>query len=146
MRSIDSAVTSATTPLLEVLTPTRYRAVRTAWERSLGAAHGPSRNLIEAMREAINAVEGLARIVSGSHSSTLGEIIRALKGTGKLSPTIAKSLEAVWGFTNTTPGIRHGAATEVDIPSRDARFILESCEAAVRLLLDLDIPGSGAPV
>ncbi len=139
-RRLEESSPSAASPLIESLTPARYRAVRAAWVRSQAAAHGPSRNLPEAIREAINAVEGMARIVSGAYTDTLGGIIQKLRSAGRLNPTIARSVEAVWAFTNNTPGIRHGAAKEVEIHNRDARYILESCESAVKLLLDLDTP------
>ncbi|MEO6331583.1 MAG: hypothetical protein ABIP09_03375 [Gemmatimonadaceae bacterium] len=135
---------TSSAPLGLLLASPRYEPVLQAWSRSQEAAHGESRDFVLADREAINAVEGLARIVTGRHSDTLGDLIKVLKAEFGLNPAIAKSLDSVWGFTNTWPGVRHGAATLVTLGADDARFILDSCDAAIRLLLGIDGRAPGA--
>lgn len=141
---VDKPKASDVTPLSALLATPRYDGVAAHWNRAHEYAHGPHRDLANAAKEAICAVEALARVVTGRHSDTLGELIKVLKGSYGLNPAIAKSLEGVWGFTNTWPGIRHGAPVANDLSKDDARFVLDSSDAAIRLLLAID-RGSGAP-
>jgi hypothetical protein len=82
-------------------------------------------------------VEGLARIVTGQTQDTLGDPIKHLKATGKLNGAMAKTLEGIWGLTSNAPGVRHGSAEPVDFAERDAQFVFETSEAALRYLLEL---------
>lgn len=93
-----------------------------------------------AAKEAISAVEGMARIVAGDPAATLGDLISRLRGQGRLNPALARALDAVWGFASTSPGVRHGATGPVTITLDEADFVLGTSRAALGLLLSLDTP------
>ena len=84
------------------------------------------------------AVEGMARVLTGNHSGTLGEITKQLKATKDLDAALGKLLETLWGFTSNAPGVRHGAPAAIDIPEREVQFVLDTSQAALRLLLEMD--------
>jgi hypothetical protein len=89
------------------------------------------------VKEAICAVEGVARIVTGRPSQTLGDLIKELRSKGKLDGAIAKAFEGLWGFASSAPGVRHGSGS---IAEAEARLCVDMAKAAVTYLLTLDVP------
>ncbi len=88
-----------------------------------------------AAKEAISAVEALARRKCDTDSATLGECLKQLKKKKRIHPALSDSLEKLWGFTNQSPGVRHGSHDAPEITIDEARFVLSVCQAAVQLLL-----------
>lgn len=121
-----------------LLSPPRYAGPAAHWQKSNEFASGDQRDLPNAAKEAICAVEGLARIVTGAREDTLGELIKKLKTSHSVNPAMAKTLEGLWGFTSNSPGVRHGGATPATIGEGEARYVVDGCEAALRFLLTLD--------
>lgn len=124
--------------LLAQLQAPRYAGTREHWLKALDFAHGPKRDLANAAKEAVCAVEGMARLLAKDDSSTLGELVKSLKLSGKINPAVAKSLEALWGYTSNEPGVRHGSPTPPTIGEDETQFVLDSAHAALRLLLEQD--------
>jgi hypothetical protein len=125
-------------PIAALLSPPRYAGPAAHWQKADEFARGDQRDLPNAAKEAICAVEGLARIVTGAHTDTLGELIKKLKTSHNVKPAMAKTLEGLWGFTSNSPGVRHGGATPATIDEGEARYVVDGCEAAIRFLLTLD--------
>jgi hypothetical protein len=86
--------------LLSQLQAPRYSGPREHWTKALDYSQGAKRDLANAAKEAVCAVEGMARVLTGSHSSTLGDLIKQLKTTKDLDPALGKLLETLWGFTS----------------------------------------------
>lgn len=116
----------------------RYAGPLEHWNRSTSAAAAANPDWMSAAREAVSAVEALAKTVTGMHSATLGDCLKELRGSGRVHPGVVKAIEGVWGFANTTPGLRHGSQTSLTISRAEAEFVISSCEPAARLLLELD--------
>ena len=121
-----------------LLSAPRYAGPAEHWKKSADFARGDQRDLPNAAKEAICAVEGLARIITGAHSDTLGDLIKKLKTSHNVNAAMAKTLEGLWGFTSNSPGVRHGGATPATIDDNEARYVVDGCEAALRFLLTLD--------
>lgn len=121
-----------------LLAAPRYAGPAEHWRKAQEYSRAETRDLANAAKEAVSAVEGLACILINDHKASLGEAIKQLRVSRKLDPALAKSLEAVWGFTSNSPGVRHGAATPSKITLVEARWVMDSCEALIRLLLPLD--------
>lgn len=124
--------------LMMQLAAPRYAGPLEHWNKANNFVFGPSRDTANAAKEAICAVEGLARIVTGRTQETLGDLIKHLRATGKLNGAMAKTLEGIWGFTSNAPGIRHGSSQPVDLADHDAQFVFDASEAALKYLLNLD--------
>lgn len=133
-----AGITATGATISSLLSPPRYAGPADHWKKSADFARGDQRDLPNAAKEAICAVEGLARIVTGAHSDTLGDLIKKLKTSHNVNPAMAKTLEGLWGFTSNSPGVRHGGATPATIDDNEARYVLDGCEAALRFLLTLD--------
>ncbi len=133
-----AGITATGVTISFLLSPPRYAGPADHWKKSADFARGDQRDLPNSAKEAICAVEGLARIVTGAHSDTFGDLIKKLKTSHKVNPAMAKTLEGLWGFTSNSPGVRHGGATPATIDDNEARYVLDGCEAALRFLLTLD--------
>jgi hypothetical protein len=130
-------VGSATDPAVLLAAP-RYAGPAEHWRKAEAFAQGSTRDLANAAKEAVCAVEGLAKIVTGEHTLSLGELIKELTSRFNIDGALAKSLSSLWGFASNSPGVRHGGARTATIGDREAQFVLESSAAAIRLLLALD--------
>lgn len=118
----------------------RYAGPREHWVRADRAMSQSPSDFAGAARESVNAVEGLAKIIVDNPTATLGDCIKLLKQLKNLDGALAKSLEALWGFANTSAGFRHGGHVTSSLSLPQAEYIIESCETASRLLLSLDLP------
>lgn len=89
-----------------------------------------------AIKEAISAVEGLAKIISNDEDGTLGSMLNTFKNNGMhLHPYIADGWKKLYHYTSDEDGIRHAA---VDFPKNDldiARYFVISCSAFINLLI-----------
>jgi hypothetical protein len=120
----------------------RYAGPRQHWIESLAAMRTTPARATHAAREAILALEGLAKTVAESPNETLGGCIKVFKKRGLLDSATANSLEALWGLVNMTQGLRHGAMEDQALPQPQAEYIIGVSEAALRLLFSLDTPGN----
>ena len=124
--------------LAHQLSAPRYRGPYEHWAKVMNFMSAAGRDPANAAKEAICAVEGAARLVTGEHSATLGDLLKTLKGKHAINSAMVKSIEGLWGFTSNEPGVRHGAATSQTINYDQARYVVDSAEAALRFLLTLD--------
>jgi len=97
--------------LLALLSPPRYAGPRGHWQKSISFSTADRRDPEHALKEAVCAVEGLCRLLTGQATATLGELIKDLRSSGRIDPALAKTLDGIWGYASNAPGVRHGAAT-----------------------------------
>lgn len=116
----------------------RYDGPREHWIRVDHAMSQSPPDCLAAAREAVNGVEGLAKVVTGSPTSTLGACIKLLEKGGRLDGALAAGLESLWRFANAN--FRHGAAASRSLPRAETDYVIQSSEAAMTLLLTLDSP------
>jgi hypothetical protein len=116
----------------------RYDGPRGQWDRVIALLRAEKPDLFAAAKEAVGAVEGLARILIGSETSTLGESIKKLRTAGHLHSSTARALEAFWAMANTVPGLRHGSHTPESIADVEVQYLIDNAEAAIQLLVRLD--------
>jgi hypothetical protein len=120
------------------LSAPRYAAVLQSYQKSVGFAFGQERDLHNATKEAISALESIAKIVSGHHSDSLGQALKHLSESKRLDPALSKAVQALWGYASRKPFVRHGGVRPEDIEEGEARFVLDVSTGAIELLLSLD--------
>ena len=83
------------------------------------------------IKESISAVESIAKEITGKDKS-----LNALTQELKLPPALKTGLDALYNWTSTEDGIRHGA-TGKSLPSdqKTARFMLIICSAFVHYII-----------
>jgi len=116
----------------------RYNGPCQHWRSAQSLLASEEPNYAKAAHEAVNAVEGLCRIILDQPSITLGDALKILKQRKLLHPTLAKSIEGLWGFASAEPGVRHGAARLLAVKPHEAQYVVEACDATLVLLLALD--------
>jgi len=121
-----------------LLKSSRYAGPMAHWHEAQRLLDLDQPDAAGAVHEAVSAVEGMARLILGDSSITLGKAVESLRQTNLVHPALAKCLEGVWGYSSAVPGIRHGAAGPVTLQNREAVFVVNTCEAALRLLVELD--------
>lgn len=123
-------------PLREKLSAQRYVATGRAWAKAqhlLTSGH----DYANAIKEAVGAVEALARIVVAKPVATLGEAIKELRAADRIEAPLLKGVEELWGWTSGEPGVRH-AALEEPLEMSRVRYCFALSEAALHLLLAAD--------
>lgn len=73
------------------------------------------------IRESINAVESVARLVDPKASKTLGPALNSLERSGKLHPALKSAFNKIYGYTSDEEGIRHPLITSADSPASPGR-------------------------
>ena len=86
------------------------------------------------IKEAISAVESIARVVSGRDKATLGDALQAIEKSGQLHPALKKGFLKLYGYTSDEQGIRHAMLDEPNLTAADARYFLVSCSSFVNYL------------
>jgi hypothetical protein len=121
-----------------LLAAPRYRGPQEHWQKAQAFMSAGARDFANAAKEAICAVEGTARLVMHDASATLGELLKRIKNEANVNRAIIRSIEGLWAYTSSEPGIRHGAASDHDVTFEDAQYVLGSAEAAIKFLLSID--------
>ena len=125
-------------PIEEQLVAPRYAAVQMAWRKARDLLDAPQPDYPNASKEAVSAVEQLARIVTGKPSATLGDAIKDLRSSGRIQAPLLKGIEEIWGWASDTPSVRHGASAALMVDESTGRYIVAQSLAAIALLLSVD--------
>lgn len=128
----------ARVPVTEQLMAPRYAAVLASWDRATTSARATGDERVQAIRDAIGAVEQLTRIATKSPTATLGACIATLKREKRVAEPLLRGVEEIWGWTSNTPGLRHGASASEQPTSAETEYCLKLSEGALVLLLSLD--------
>jgi hypothetical protein len=115
----------------------RYAAPAAHLERSFDAAKS-QKDPIEAAREAIHALEALAKLVAGTPTGTFSHAVKALSKQDRLHPRLKDALEQVWAYANQKPGLRHGGIHAPTIDGHEATLAMNVAAATMLHLLQLD--------
>jgi|SRR5882724_8007822 len=123
-------------PVAEQLRAPRYAVVHDGWTKAHDLLQQSPPDSSNAAKEAVGAVEQLARIVTASPEDTLGDCIKTLRATDRVQPPLLKGIEELWGWTSGEPGVRHGTGAITPV---EAQYVLTIAEAALLLLLSVDV-------
>ena len=135
-RRIHGQAGTAKTGLEAALAAPRYSGVRTHLSKSQSFLEQDPPDLANSAKEAICAVEALARLVCNDHNATLGDLIKQLKTKQDLDPALLKALEGIWGYTSNAPGVRHGGTADLDVAQ--AQITLDLARSSIYYLLRAD--------
>lgn len=119
------------------LSGARWHGAHAHWTKALRFREDAAQDLPNAAKEAIAALEAVAKVAVDLPAGTLGDCIKVLRREGTVSPPLLKAFESLWGYASESPGVRHGSAQSPRITLSEARFIFATAEAGIHLLLDL---------
>lgn len=127
-------------PLSDLLAAPRYAGVARHWEMANGYAAQSPYSDSEATREAVLALEALARLAVGDGTVTLGAAIQMLRArTDDAGRHLLSSIEKIWNFSNTAPSIRHGGGSGDPVSTPEAQFVVGATREALRFLMAFDL-------
>ena len=89
------------------------------------------------VKEAISAVEALARLLARDEKATLGDALKALGSRGGVQahPALRQAFEKLYGYTSDEDGIRHAMLDEGQVGQAEAQYMLVACSAFVSYLI-----------
>jgi len=125
-------------PIEELLVAPRYAPVLFALKKARILLDSIEPDYANAGKEAVAAVEQLARITVGKPTVTLGEAIKDLRNSSRIQAPLLKGIEEIWIWASSTPGVRHGSGAPADVDVATARYVVAQAEAAIGLLLAHD--------
>ena len=89
---------------------------------------------LDAMRESIQAVESVARVVEPS-ASTLGKALPLLEKRALIRPEFRQSIEKLYVFSNSAEGIRHADLGRANEDEAEVLLMISACAAFVTYLV-----------
>lgn len=95
----------------------------------------PEPDYRNAIKEAISAVEGVVKLISGTRGGGLHGALEAISEHLDLHPALKAGLEKLYGYTSDEDGIRHPILDEPNVGEADARFMIVACSAFVNFLV-----------
>ncbi|MGD8168539.1 hypothetical protein ACEXOS_015060 [Herbiconiux sp. P16] len=113
----------------------QFATVRGQYQRALDALNARPADYLAAIRESLNALEALGRILTGRPSASLGVAIDQLVGNEPHRRALGAALKALYGYSSTVPGARHGEHETVEIGYPEAAFVVRSAGAAIAMLI-----------
>lgn len=119
------------------LSAPRYSPVLEHWSKARNFFENGPLDFKNASKEAISAVEALAKLVTNQPKATLGEAVKKLNPL--IHPALGKAITAIWGYASDASGVRHGGTALSNVAEEDAGLILESCELLIKYLLSKDV-------
>lgn len=115
----------------------KFRPVREQYEKALQALHGRPGDPKGAIRESLNAIEAVARIITGKEKSQLGDCLTTIYGQSAADhhKALAASLKSLYGYASSIPGARHGQHADVEVSFEEALLAVRMSGAAIAFLV-----------
>ena len=104
------------------------------WEKALGHLSERPPDPENGIKDAVGALEGMARILAAKPSETLGQIIRPLATNLRIHPALANAVSNVYGYRGDEQAIAHGAISALQDLIAEAELLLHWCAAAILYL------------
>ena len=83
------------------------------------------------VKEAVGAVEGMARILLQNDSILLSGAAKELVKRGKLHAPLRKVIDGIYAYRGDAEGVSHGRTGEPEVNIADAEFVLNSSAALI---------------
>jgi len=96
----------------------------------------PKPDLENCVKEAVGALEGVARILLKDKNITLGKAINKLVRTGKIRKPFDRVFHVLYGFVSNEPGSRHGAFKLSKIDIGETEFVLYNSATCMLFLCE----------
>jgi len=95
----------------------------------------PEPDYRNAIKEAISAVESVAKQFAGSDSATLDAALKELSSKIELHGALKAGFSNLYGFTSDESGVRHAILEQPSVGFAEAKYMIVACSAFVNYLL-----------
>lgn len=87
------------------------------------------------IKESILALESLSKRVAQDEKATLGTALKMLEDKIELHGALKNGFSALYGYTSSANGIRHGMLEKTTITFVDAKFMIVACSAFINYVI-----------
>jgi AbiJ N-terminal domain 4 len=95
----------------------------------------PEPDFRNCIKEAISAVESVARVITENPKATLGDALKLIGAKMPIHPALRDAMSKLYGYTSDEGGIRHSLLEESNIDEAEAKFMLVACSAFVNFCI-----------
>jgi hypothetical protein len=90
------------------------------------------------IKDSLCAVESLCKIIANNGAKTLPDTLPILKNEAniELHPSLAKSLDSLYGYRNVKSGVSHGGTVQSNEGFEEAKFFLITCSEWINYLTE----------
>jgi hypothetical protein len=89
------------------------------------------------VKEAVSAVEGVARVLLNDNSVVLSDAIKRLKKEKDVHPTLVKLLDNLYAYRGDAEGVAHALTGDKEVRIEEAEFVLGISASAIVYLARL---------
>jgi hypothetical protein len=95
------------------------------FQKALGFySRRPQADCENCVKEAVSAVEGVARILLNDHSLTLSKALRRLEREKDVHPALVQLVEKLYGYRGDAKGVGHALTGDSEVRLEEAEFVL----------------------
>lgn len=98
-------------------------------------AKRPDPDYRNSIKEAISAVESIAKVLGKNDSKGLADALDELSKKVEIHPALRAGFTKLYGYTSDADGIRHAILEEQNIGITEAQYMVISCSAFVNFLI-----------
>jgi hypothetical protein len=123
-----------------VLGDSRFSSARKHFVKALKYFRNvPQPDYENVVKEAVCAVEAVAKVLFSDGGPTLGDVVKSITGSasGQLPKPIANTFHGMYGFSSGGEGVRHGGSAGGPVTKELAEYALAVAASQIILLVDL---------
>jgi len=95
----------------------------------------PEPDYRNSIKEAISAVESVAKQIGGTKSSGIDGALEELAKNSQLHGALKAGFKSLYGFTSDADGIRHAILDQPNVGFAEAKYMVVACSAFVHYLI-----------
>lgn len=91
-----------------------------------------------AVRESVNALEAVLKIITGREDASLGDVAAELvrDPTNPWRGSLGAALRSLYGYASQVPGVRHAQYIDAEVTPAEAALVVRMCGAAIVYFID----------
>lgn len=130
-------------PLFQVqekLQAPRYAAACEHFSKAFDMITGERPDHANAAKEAVAALESLAKVITGKDTGTLDDQINELRKTNRIPQPLDQCMKKVWGYRSQTAGVGHGRIAAPAVSEAEGALVVNLSASFILFLLEIDAP------
>ncbi|MGE0498123.1 MAG: AbiJ-NTD4 domain-containing protein [Ramlibacter sp.] len=96
----------------------------------------PQPDYRNAVKEAISAVESVAKILAKNEKATLDEALKTISFKSDVHPALKGAFSKLYGYASDSDGVRHAITEAATVDFAEAKYMVVACSAFVYYLIE----------
>ena len=115
-----------------ILQEPEYKGPAKQFNKAVGFfSQRPEPDPANCVKDAVGAIEGVARIISGEKKAVLTQLLDREPFKSGMPPTLRGSIEKLYAYRGDAPGAGHGQVAESSVGIEEAEFVLGISASAI---------------